>query len=88
MRYNGLQLSDGVNAKGNSAVDDIVTGYGFNSVKPVLKAYPYPIYTIAYGKDADTEELQRIADINGGVFVNSTTGDIGYLLKNIFSAEF
>lgn len=64
------------------------SGYGLNSVKPVLKAYPYPIYTIAYGKDADTEELQRIADINGGVFVNSTTGDIGYLLKNIFSAEF
>ena len=63
------------------------SGYSLRSVKDLIHAFSYPIYTIGYGKDADKKELQEIADINGGVFIDSTTGDVGFTLKNIFNAE-
>lgn len=63
------------------------SGYSLSSVKNLIHAFSYPIYTIGYGKDADKKELQEIADINGGVFIDSTTGDVGFTLKNIFNAE-
>ena len=63
------------------------SGYSLRSVKNLIHAFSYPIYTIGYGKDADKKELQEIADINGGVFIDSTTGDVGFTLKNIFNAE-
>lgn len=63
------------------------SGYSLKSVKNLIHAFSYPVYTIGYGKDADKKELQEIADINGGIFVDSTTGDVGFTLKNIFNAE-
>ena len=63
------------------------SGYSLKSVKELIQAFSYPIYTIGYGEDADKDELQEIAGINGGVFMDSTTGDVGFILKNIFNAE-
>ena len=62
-------------------------GYNWSSVKDVLKAFGYPIYTIGYGQDADAGELSKIAELNGGFYTDSSTNDIGYVLKTIFNAE-
>ncbi len=61
-------------------------GYSFNSVREVIDVYDIPIYTIGY--EADVEELERIAKINGGAFINATSDDVGYILKTLFNAEF
>ena len=63
------------------------SGYTLKSVESLIQKFNYPIYTIGYGDDADEKELKRISDINGGVYTNASTNDVGYTLKTIFNAE-
>lgn len=57
------------------------------NIEKLIKAFDIPIYTIAYGRDADEKELNRIADLNGGTFINASTDDVGYKIKSLFNAE-
>ena len=72
-----ILLSDGVQE----------SGYSLEKVRNIIKAFGYPIYTIGYGEDSDVEELQDIADINGGVYIDSSTDDVGYQIATLFNAE-
>lgn len=63
------------------------SGYRLNNVYNLIAAFDIPIYTIGYGNDADIEELKRIANINGGTFINASTDDVGYAIKTLFNAE-
>lgn len=61
------------------------SGYSLDSVRELIDVSNIPIYTIGY--EADVAELERIAKINQGVFINATSDDIGYILKTLFDAE-
>ena len=63
------------------------SGYSLNNVKNLIKAFDIPIYTIGYGRDADVEELKKIANINGGAFIDASTDDVSYVIKTLFNAE-
>lgn len=63
------------------------SGYSLNNVENLIKAFDIPIYTIGYGRDADVEELKRIANINGGAFIDASTDDVSYVIKTLFNAE-
>lgn len=60
-------------------------GYSLDSVSELITAFNIPVYTIGY--DANVEELTKIADITGGTYIESTSDDIGYVLKTLFNAE-
>lgn len=60
-------------------------GYSLNSMKELIDVCDVPIYTIGY--EADVKELQRIAEINQGAFINATSDDVAYILKTLFDAE-
>ena len=60
-------------------------GYSLDSVSELITAFNIPVYTIGY--DANVEELTKIADITGGTYIESTSNDIGYVLKTLFNAE-
>lgn len=57
------------------------------NIEKLIKAFNIPIYTIAYGSNADEAELNKIADLNGGTFINASTDDVGYKIKSLFNAE-
>lgn len=61
------------------------SGYSLKSVSKLMEAFDTPIYTIGY--EADIKELEAIAAINNGIFINASTDDVGYILKNLFNAE-
>lgn len=63
------------------------SGYSLRSVEKLIGAFDIPIYTIAYGNDANVSELTKISNINGGAFINSSTDDVGYAIKTLFNAE-
>lgn len=60
-------------------------GYSLSSMKELIEFYNIPIYTIGY--EADVEELEKIAAINGGAYIDANSDDIGYVLKSLFDAE-
>lgn len=62
-------------------------GLGFNNIKDLVKAFGYKVYTIGYGKDADTETLKWVAKETGGSFVWSTSDDIPFVIKTLFTNE-
>lgn len=61
------------------------SGYSLNSMEELIDVYDIPIYTIGY--EANVKELERIANINQGAFINATSDDVGYVLKTLFDAE-
>ncbi len=61
------------------------SGYSLSSMREVLDVSDVPIYTIGY--EADVQELERIAEINQGAFINATEDDVAYILKTLFNAE-
>lgn len=60
-------------------------GYSLSSMKALIDFYDVPIYTIGY--EADVKELERIAGINNGAFIDASSDDISYILKTLFDAE-
>lgn len=60
-------------------------GYSLSSMKDLIDFYDIPIYTIGY--EADVDELERIAGINNGAFIDASSDDISYILKTLFDAE-
>ena len=60
-------------------------GYPFRSVKELIDFYDYPIYTIGY--EANVRELEKIASLNNGAFIDASSDDISYILKTLFDAE-
>jgi Ca-activated chloride channel family protein len=53
---------------------------GLNHVPASLTAAHVPVIAIAYGSDADTKTLQKIADETGGTFIHSS--DLVQALRN------
>lgn len=67
---------------------DTNMGYKLDeNIEKLIKAFNIPIYTIAYGSNANKAELNKIADLNGGTFINASTDDVGYKIKLLFNAE-
>lgn len=60
-------------------------GYSLSSMNELIEFYNIPIYTIGY--EADVKELEKIAAINGGAYIDANSDDIGYVLKSLFDAE-
>ncbi|MBO5179022.1 MAG: VWA domain-containing protein [Clostridia bacterium] len=61
------------------------SGYSLDSMRELIDVCDVPIYTIGY--EADVKELERIAEINEGTFINATSDDVAYILKTLFDAE-
>ena len=62
-------------------------GYSYSDIKSTVEGLNVPVYTIAYGSSADSDALQKIADINEAAFIETSTDDIVYQLKQLFNAS-
>lgn len=60
-------------------------GYSLSSMEELLDFYDIPMYTIGY--EANVRELESIAAINNGTFIDASSDDISYILKTLFDAE-
>lgn len=60
-------------------------GYSLSSMKELLDFYDIPMYTIGY--EANVKELESIAAINNGTFIDASSDDISYVMKTLFDAE-
>jgi len=63
------------------------TGASAARISPLMKYYKIPIYTIAYGDDADTDELQSVSSINEAACISASSDDVIYQLKQLFNAQ-
>lgn len=63
------------------------TGYDLNSIKSILEAYEIPVYSIAYGDEADMEELKLVSSVNEATTISADSDDVVYQLKNLFNAQ-
>ncbi len=58
-----------------------------NNVKGTIANAKIPIYTIGYGDDADTNELQSVSGINEAASINADSEDIIYKIKSLFNSQ-
>lgn len=70
-------LSDGLQNAGHTLKD----------VESALTGLRIPVYTIAYGDDADLASLKAISSINEATTLSASTDDITYQLKSLFNAN-
>ena len=70
-------LSDGLQNAGHTLKD----------VESALTGLRIPVYTIAYGDDADLASLRAISSINEATTLSASTDDITYQLKSLFNAN-
>lgn len=63
------------------------SGYMLSDVEDALAGLRIPVYTIAYGVDADINSLNTISAINEATTINASTDDIIYQLKSLFNAN-
>ncbi len=70
-------LSDGLQNAGHTLKD----------VEGALTGLRIPVYTIAYGDDADLASLKAISAINEATTLSASTDDITYQLKSLFNAN-
>lgn len=70
-------LSDGQSNQGNS----------LKKIESILAAYKIPVYTIAYGEGADTQELQKVSAINEAASINTDVDDVIYKIKSLFDSN-
>lgn len=61
-------------------------GYSLNTITYALTDSAIPVYTIAYGSSADSNELQRLSDVNEAAFISADSDDIIYKIKSLFNA--
>lgn len=62
-------------------------GYDLEQISDILKAYKIPVYSIAYGSEADLDELNEISSVNEAAVINADSDDVLYKLKNLFNAQ-
>lgn len=63
------------------------TGYTLDRIKNVFTYYEIPVYTIAYGSEADTDELGKLSNINEAAQIDASSDDVIYKLKCLFNAQ-
>ena len=61
-------------------------GYNLSDVDGILKEYQIPVYSIAYGGEADLEELKAVSGVNEATVIDADSDDVLYKLKNLFNA--
>ena len=62
-------------------------GYNLSDVDGILKEYQIPVYSIAYGGEADMEELKAVSGVNEATVIDADSDDVLYKLKNLFNAQ-
>lgn len=62
-------------------------GYNLSDVDGILKEYQIPVYSIAYGGEADMEELKAVSSVNEATVIDADSDDVLYKLKNLFNAQ-
>ena len=62
-------------------------GYTLDDISTVMDLLDVPICTIAYGKDADKDELGRLSSINEAATINANSDDVVYKIKSLFNSE-
>ena len=62
-------------------------GHTLKDVEGALTSLRIPVYTIAYGEDADIASLNAISSINEATTLSASTDDITYQLKSLFNAN-
>ncbi len=67
-------LSDGADTASQISIDQMLNNFGESSIQ---------IFPIAYGADAETSILQRIADFSRTELVEGSTGDIDKIFENL-----
>ena len=69
-------LSDGY-ANGN---------YKLSGITSAIQDTEIPVYTIAYGDDADTEQLKELSNINEAASISADVDDVVYQIKVLFNS--
>jgi Ca-activated chloride channel family protein len=67
-------LSDGASNSGS---------VGFEQVRQAFDETGISIFPVAYGSDADTQQLQQIVDFSRTILVKGSVGDIGQIFDNL-----
>lgn len=67
-------LSDGKDTASTMTFDKLQSEFEESSIS---------IFPVAYGKDADIEELQKIVDFSRTILVKGSSGDIGTIFDNL-----
>lgn len=62
-------------------------GYDLSDVEDILKEYQIPVYSIAYGEEANMEELNAVSSVNEATVIDADSDDVIYKLKNLFNAQ-
>jgi Ca-activated chloride channel family protein len=62
-------------------------GYEMNDIREVVDASNIPVYTIAYGDEADSNELGNLSSINEAAAINASSEDVIYKIKSLFNSE-
>jgi len=62
-------------------------GYDLTDVEDILKEYQIPVYSIAYGEEANMEELNAVSSVNEATVIDADSDDVIYKLKNLFNAQ-
>lgn len=63
------------------------TGHDLRDIESAITGMRVPVYTIAYGEDADLSSLKAISAINEATTLSASTDDITYQLKSLFNAN-
>lgn len=61
-------------------------GYNLGRITDVVSGMKVPTYTIGYNM-SNTEELQRLSELNEAALINADTDDIVNQLRNLFNAQ-
>lgn len=62
-------------------------GYELSEIKDVIDISNIPVYTIAYGEQADSAELGSLSAINEAAAINASSEDVIYKIKSLFNSE-
>lgn len=61
--------------------------YSLNTISEAVKGENIPIYTIGYGAEADTKELQALSNINEAASIKADSEDVIYKIKSLFNSS-
>lgn len=62
-------------------------GYSMDEISAIMDVLDTPICTIAYGEEADKDELARLSSINEAATINANSDDVVYKIKSLFNSE-